>query len=35
MIIIDGDFSTPLTVMDRTTSQKVSKETEDLTNTAS
>ena len=35
LTIIEGDFSTPLTVMDRTSSQKVSQETEDLTNTAS
>ena len=29
--IIVGDFNTPLTIMDRTTRQKRSKETEDLT----
>ena len=35
MTITDGDFSIPLTIMGRTTSQRESKETEDLTNTAS
>ena len=31
--IIVGDFNTPLSVMDRTTRQKISKETEYLNNT--
>ena len=35
LTITDGDFSIPLTIMGRTTSQRESKETEDLTNTAS
>ena len=29
--IVVGDFNTPLTIMDRTTRQKVSKEIEDST----
>ena len=34
-IIIIGDFKNPLTVTDRTTRRKISKETEDLNNTTS
>ena len=32
-IIISGPFNTPLSIMDRTTRQKINKEIEDLSNT--
>jgi hypothetical protein len=32
-IIISGPFNTPLSIMDRTTRQKINKEIEDLDNT--